>query len=101
MPVMNSSNGGPAGDRRRSLLVLGADFVRTIRGLKGIEGIALIGSLCTDKVNPKDIDFLLSLQPGMDLQGLAKPGRRLMGSAQGMSSGADMFLVSRQDRITG
>ncbi len=90
---MNSSNRGYAEERRRSLLVLGADFVRAIRGMKGIERIALIGSLCTDKANPKDIDFLLSLQPGMDLKGLARPGRRLMGSAQCMASGADIFLV--------
>jgi hypothetical protein len=79
--------------RRGVLLALGVDFVRTIRGIDGVERIALIGSLCTDKANPKDIDFLLSIRPGMDLAALARRARSLKGATQSIASGADIFLA--------
>jgi predicted nucleotidyltransferase len=79
-------------DRRTPLLSLAAEYVRRIRGLDGIQRIALVGSLCTPKANPKDIDILLSLRPGMDLTPLARLSRSLKGATQSMSSGADIFL---------
>lgn len=79
-------------DRRTLLLSLAADFVRRIRGLDGILRIALVGSLCTGKARPKDIDILLSLRPGLDLSGLARLSRSLKGATQSMSSVADIFL---------
>jgi hypothetical protein len=80
-------------ERRGFLLVLGVDFVRAIRAMEGIERIALIGSLCTDKPKPRDIDFLLSVRPGMDLAPMARRARSLKGATQSLSSGADVFLA--------
>ncbi|HLY73539.1 MAG TPA: hypothetical protein VKU80_05425 [Planctomycetota bacterium] len=80
-------------DRRTLLLSLAAEYVRRIRGLDGIQRIALVGSLCTRKPNPKDIDILLSLRPGMDFAELARFSRSLKGAAQSLSSGADIFLA--------
>ncbi|MBI3854723.1 MAG: hypothetical protein HY293_03430 [Planctomycetes bacterium] len=80
-------------NHRALLLQLAADFVRRIRGLDGILRIALVGSLCTRKARPKDIDLLLSLRPGMDLTTLARLSRSLKGATQSMSSGADLFLA--------
>jgi predicted nucleotidyltransferase len=81
------------GENRRALLLhLAADFVQRIRGLAGILRIALVGSLCTRKARPKDIDILLSLRPGMDLAELARLSRSLKGATQSLSSGADIFL---------
>jgi len=79
-------------DRRTPLLSLAAEYVRRIRGLDGILRIALVGSLCTRKARPKDIDLLLSLRPGMDLATLARLSRSLKGATQSISSGADIFL---------
>lgn len=79
-------------NRRALLLSKAADFVRRIRGLDGILRVALVGSLCTRKARPKDIDLLLSLRPGMDLATLARLSRSLKGATQGLSSGADIFL---------
>ncbi|HVR84365.1 MAG TPA: hypothetical protein VMU54_08645, partial [Planctomycetota bacterium] len=79
-------------NRRALLLTRGADFVRRIRGLDGILRIALVGSLCTRKAWPKDIDFLLSIRPGMELATLARLSRSLKGATQSLSSGADIFL---------
>jgi predicted nucleotidyltransferase len=80
-------------DRRMKLLSLAAEYVRRIQGLDGIQRIALVGSLCTPKAKPKDIDILLSLRPGLDLAELARISRSLKGSTQSMSSGADIFLA--------
>lgn len=80
-------------ERRTRLLVLGADFIREIRGLEGLERIALVGSLCTRKEKPKDIDFLLSIRPGIDLSKLAQLSRSLKGATQSLASGADIFLA--------
>jgi hypothetical protein len=89
---MTKSDIRDVGERRGFLLALGIDFVRAIRGMEGIERIALIGSLCTDKPKPKDIDFLLSVRQGMDLAELARRARSLKGATQSISSGADIFL---------
>lgn len=87
-------------ERRTRLLVLGADFLRRIRGLEGLVRIALVGSLCTLKAKPKDIDFLLSISPGLDLSKLARLSRSLKGATQGLASGADIFL-SEEGRYIG
>lgn len=86
-------------ERRGCLLVLGADFIRAIRGLGGIERIALIGSICTAKSEPKDIDFLLRLRPCLDLAELARHARRLKGMSQQIGGGADIFLQEERRYI--
>ncbi len=90
---MTSQGTKKAEERRSLLLALGVDFVRATRGMAGIERIALIGSLCTNKAKPKDIDFLLSIRPGLDLAQLARRSRSLKGATQSIASGADIFLA--------
>jgi hypothetical protein len=88
------------GERRGSLLSLGFKFVQAIKGMEGIDQIALIGSLCTRKASPKDIDLLIGIRPGMDLADLARRARSLKGATQSIASGADIFL-SEEGRYIG
>ena len=78
---------------RAKLLELAAEFAGKVCGLEGVERIALVGSLCTTKEDPKDIDVLLSLKPALNLSTLARISRNLKGRTQQMNKGADIFLV--------
>jgi hypothetical protein len=68
---------GPS-DRRAGLLRFAAEFVRAATQVPGVESISLLGSICTDRQHPKDIDFLVVV-----------------------SSGADIFLVNSQHQYIG
>jgi hypothetical protein len=91
---------GPS-DRRAGLLRFAAEFVRAATQVPGVESISLLGSICTDRPHPKDIDFLVVVGEDVDLALLAVYGRRLKGRAQGLSSGADIFLVNSQRQYIG
>ena len=78
---------------RRSLLVLAADFITGVRALPGVLRLALLGSIVTEKVRPKDIDLLVTIGDDCDLRLLATKARRLRGRAQSLGSGADVFLA--------
>jgi hypothetical protein len=52
-----------------------------------------MGSLVTSKAIPKDADVLVTINNTMDLDELARAGRRLKGSAQTINLGADIFLA--------
>lgn len=78
---------------RRSLLVLAAEFITGVRELPGVLRLALLGSIVTEKVSPKDIDLLVTIGDNCDLQLLATRARRLKGRAQSLGSGADVFLA--------
>lgn len=67
-------------------------FVEHARVCPGVRRIALIGSLATDKDNPKDADVLVTVDDDADLTQLATAGRRLKGHAQSRNQGADIFL---------
>lgn len=69
-------------------------FVAAIRLLAGIDRIALIGSLTTNKPNPKDADVLVTVADDLDLTMLATESRRLKGRAQTRNCGADIFLAN-------
>ncbi len=86
---------------RGTLLGLVLEFVREVRGLPGVHRIALVGSLATDKARPKDADVLVCIDAGLDLGALARAGRRLKGRAQGINSGADVFLAEVGGRYLG
>jgi hypothetical protein len=88
-----------ASSTRANLLRFGAEFRSLIAELKGIERVALIGSLCTDKAEPNDIDFVVTLKPGTDIGPLARVSRRLKGRAQQINRGADIFLVEEGQYI--
>lgn len=67
-------------------------FVERARFFAGVRRIALIGSLATQKNDPKDADVLVTVDDDADLAQLATLGRRLKGHAQSRNKGADIFL---------
>lgn len=76
-------------------------FIYTICSMPGIERIALIGSLTTDKPNPKDADLLVTVADDLDLTVLATESRRLKGRVQAKNRGADIFLASPAGKYIG
>jgi hypothetical protein len=67
----------------------------------GVSRISLIGSLTTNKPNPKDADVLVTVHDDADLSALAAAGRRLKGRAQSHNKGADIFLLDLSGRYIG
>jgi hypothetical protein len=76
-------------------------FVRAAQSTPGVLRIALLGSLATDKPVPKDADVLVTIDAAMDLDPLARLGRRLQGTAQTINLGADIFLANAAGRYLG
>lgn len=86
----------------RPLLVAEAlSFVQAVRDLPGVVRIALIGSLATDKPNPKDVDLLVTITDDADLAPVAALGRRLQGRAQSLNRGGDIFLADPRGNYIG
>jgi hypothetical protein len=77
---------------RGELLECGFRFVREASRVPGVLRISMVGSLCTNKPRPKDIDFLVRVEPGCDLAELARVGRRMNGNGIPGSPGADVFI---------
>jgi hypothetical protein len=88
-------------DPRPHLLEAVLAFVRAARSTPGVLRIALIGSLATDKPVPKDADVLVTIDAAIDLDPLARLGRRLQGTAQTINLGADIFLAGAAGRYIG
>jgi hypothetical protein len=76
-------------------------FVDAICSMPGIEKIALVGSLTTDKPDPKDADLLVTVADDLDLTALATESRRLKGRAQTKNRGADIFLAKPTGQYIG
>jgi len=79
--------------RRRELLLAALEFVRAASRIPGVLSISLVGSICTERVNPKDVDFLVRIADDVDFVALSTEGRRLKGCAQQVNRGADIFLA--------
>ena len=92
MNRMDRQDGEATGAARRELLLLAADFVNAARQVPGVRWISLIGSLATEKADPKDVDFLVCVSEDVELPRLARLSRRLQGRAQSQGRGADVFL---------
>jgi len=88
-------------DPRRHLLAAALAFVREARSVPGVLRIALVGSLATDKPNPKDADVLVTIDAAMDLSALARIGRRLKGAGNSINLSADTFLADAEGRYIG
>jgi hypothetical protein len=86
---------------RAVLLVEVARFVERARVCPGVLRIALIGSLATDKEDPKDAEVLITVDDDADLTQLATAGRRLKGHAQSRNKGADIFLADPSGNYIG
>lgn len=69
-------------------------FTQAVSQVPGLARIALIGSLATDKAEPKDADVLVMVADDADLTLLAAYGRKLLGHAQSRNHGADVFLAN-------
>ena len=76
-------------------------FVRSAARVSGVRSVALIGSIVTDRQDPKDVDLLVVVAHGMDLAPLAACARRLQGHTQSFNRGADVFLADDQGRYLG
>jgi hypothetical protein len=76
-------------------------FVRAARSTPGVLRIALLGSLATEKPVPKDADVLVTIDAAVNLDLLARLGRRLQGTAQTVNLGADIFLADAAGRYLG
>jgi hypothetical protein len=88
-------------DIRLDLVAAVLDFVGSVRELPGVLRIALIGSLTTDRLDPKDADLLVTVADDADLGALAKAARRMQGRAQSSNRGADIFLLDPRGRYIG
>ena len=76
-------------------------FVDKAKTIEGIFRIALIGSLTTKKLKPKDIDMLLTVDDDMDLTRLAKITRQMNGHVQALNHNAEVFLSDPQNHYIG
>jgi predicted nucleotidyltransferase len=86
---------------RRPLLLAVLSFVRAAAVCPGVQRISLLGSLATAKAIPKDVDLLVTIDGAMELTELARISRQLMGSAQTVNLGADIFLADATGRYLG
>ncbi len=86
---------------RHQLLSHLPGFVSAATKLKGVRRVALLGSITTNKQNPKDIDFLVEIEDEVDLEPLARLGRKIKGRAQQINRGADIFLTNPQGQYIG
>jgi hypothetical protein len=86
---------------RERFLDEAARFVRAASTIPDVRRIALIGSILTEKVNPKDIDLLVTITNEADLAPLARHARRLQGTLQGLNRSADVFLADEAGRYLG
>ena len=93
----------PTGEQsvREFLLGEAFQFVRAVSRMSGALRVALVGSLLTEKLAPKDIDLLVTIEPQCDLLHIAAAGRRLKGRAQGWNKGADIFLANPDGQYVG
>lgn len=102
MTVRRRRNADPIDSGIRSFLIAEAfRFINAICGMPGIEKIALVGSLTTDKPDPKDADLLVTVVDDLDLMALATESRRLKGRAQTRNRGTDIFLVNPAQQYIG
>jgi len=81
---------------RSELLEAAVRFIGLAPKVPGVRSISLLGSIVTDRSDPKDIDFLLVVSDSADLSVLATYARRLQGRAQQVNRGADVFLADEQ-----
>jgi hypothetical protein len=79
----------------RAYLLAGVKaFTQAACQVSGVTRIALIGSLTTDKPDPKDADLLVTITDDADLTLLAAQGRKLLGHCQSRGSGGEVFLAN-------
>jgi predicted nucleotidyltransferase len=102
MTVRRGKHADPIDPAVRAFLIAEAfRFIDAIRSMPGIEKVALVGSLATDKPDPKDADLLVTVADDLDLTALAAESRRLKGRTQTKNRGADIFLANPAGKYIG
>ena len=100
-PLWSTIDGAPP---RRHLLAATVPFVQAASRLPGVTRVALIGSLTTEKDDPKDIDLLVTIAEETDVSALDRLARQLQGrisaTARGLY-GADVFLADPAGQYLG
>ena len=86
---------------REQLIGLVIDFVEAAIVIPGVKRIALIGSLATEKPDPKDADVLVWVSDDADLAPLARVSRKLLGRAQSLNHGGEVFLSDTNGKYIG
>jgi predicted nucleotidyltransferase len=86
---------------RGALIQALATFVSAARRIGGVTRIAVVGSITTAKLDPKDVDVLVTVREDADFAALATQGRKLKGATQQHNHGADIFLASVEGKYIG
>lgn len=88
-------------DIRIFLLAETFRFIDRAKVMPGVKRIALVGSLTTEKMAPRDADVLVTVDAAADLSALATAARKLKGAAQKRNKGADIFLANPDGHYIG
>jgi hypothetical protein len=86
---------------RERLLTEAARFIRKARSMPGVHRIALLGSILTEKIEPKDVDVLITIDETTDLALLSTIARQLQGRLQSCGRGGDVFLADARGEYLG
>ena len=81
-------------DIRAFLIAEAFRFIDRVISIPGVRRVAIIGSLTRMKMDPKDVDILITVDDETDLTTLATAARKLKGAAQTRNKGADVFLAN-------
>jgi hypothetical protein len=87
--------------KRQKLLAHLPWFVRSVAKVPGVRRISILGSITTEKLKPKDIDFLVMIEDSADLESVARLGRKLIGRTGSDGGGADIFLTDTVGKYIG
>lgn len=87
--------------KRRELLAHLPWFVRSVAKVEGVRKISILGSITTEKLKPKDIDFLVMIDDAAELEPVARIGRKLKGRTGSEKGGADIFLTDTLGKYIG
>jgi predicted nucleotidyltransferase len=88
-------------DVRAFLIAEAVRFIDRAVSAPGVRKIAIVGSLTTEKADPKDADILVTVDDDADLAALATAARKLKGAAQTRNKGADVFLANPRSEYIG
>ncbi len=86
---------------REFLIAEALAFAKAAQQVAGVTRIALIGSLTTEKPDPKDADVLVTVTDAADLALLARLGRRLQGRAANAEPRRRGLPVRSQGQVSG
>lgn len=86
-------------EARQSMLKVLGEFLPSLKALKHMEQIGLIGSMTTPKREPKDIDIVVYIGVDFDLSALAGIYRKMLGRMQSIGRGVDIFTFEQGSYI--